>query len=713
VTQPKLCPRCGDTYDDAVEFCAKDGTKLIRAGQTADLVGTVLAERYRIESRIGEGGMGQVYLGEHVRMRRKCAIKIMRPALLHEPEALQRFTREAENASRLSHPNIASIFDFGETADGVVYLAMEFVDGGSLSDILGTDAVHPEVAADIIGQAADALQAAHDMNMLHRDIKPDNIMLGRRADGTYLVKLVDFGIARTYGGGDQKVTRTGFAVGTPQYMSPEQLAGEALDLRSDQYSLALVAFVALTGKQAFSAEATKESLIQRLTSRPQSLHDARVDIEWPESLQVVFNRALAPEPADRFATVLEFAESLSVAINSMTPTQTTEMYRRALDARAMSVVARTPGAAVSIGSGERLTVSRSGSGPAVSREAALDANAPSAGKPKARWPFIIGGVVTVTAAATLLLSNRSGAPAADALPADSLAAVAVPGDSAALAAGVAPAAVAAPSANTPPVAGAAASGTAAAGAAGRRSTGADSSRRVGADTAKSNAAKRAKVTADSVAAVAAARARYPDAPARAMIDRGIDVKAHTLRFDDMRAVIMPTPMFLWRAEQGTAWKSGFKRPDGSAYEMADPIEQWSAWRGLVSGRRAVYVLEVAPDRTPWPKLDPDAAVDFKKGDVTTVELRRDGQPVALEQSTTVQAVVNAEVQQAAKKPVFNGFVAVLPPTAFVPRDDGTMPKIELIVKDATRAAPSKTTLSEALVKRLYNEFAPWRDALAR
>ncbi len=714
MTQPKICPRCGDTYDDAVDFCAKDGTRLIRAGQSADLVGTVLADRYRIESRIGEGGMGQVYLGEHVRMRRKCAIKIMRPALLHEPEALQRFTREAENASRLSHPNIASIFDFGETADGVVYLAMEYVDGGSLADLLNTEALHPEVAADIIGQAADALQGAHDMNMLHRDIKPDNIMLGRRADGTYLVKLVDFGIARTYGGGDQKVTRTGFAVGTPQYMSPEQLAGEVLDLRSDQYSLALVAFFALTGKQAFPAESTKESLIQRLTSRPQSLQDARVDVEWPEALQQVFNRALSPEPDDRFATVLEFAEGFSQAINGMTPTQTTELYRRALDARAASVVARTPGAAVSLGSGERLTVSRSGSGPTVSREAAaVVAEVPT---PKARWPFIIGGVVTASVAATLYFSSRGAAPAtAGAIPGDSLAAVTVPGDSAALAAGNAPAAVPAPSADVAAATTGRAAATGAAPAPGAKPTraGADSLKRSKDDTAKLNATKRAKATADSLAAVAAARSRYPDAPARAMIERGIDVKAHTVHFDDMRVVVMPTPMFLWRAEQTASWKSGFKRPDGTAYDLADPIEQWSAWRGLVAGKRAVYVLEVAPDKTPWPKLDPDAVLDFKKGDVTTVELRRDGQPVSLESSTTLQAVVNAEVQQAAKKPVFNSYVAVLPPTAFVPRDDGTMPKFELIVKDATRGAPSRTTLSDALVKRLYNEFAPWRDALAK
>lgn len=700
MTQTKICPRCGDTYDDAVDFCAKDGTRLIRAGQNAELVGTVIADRYRIESRIGEGGMGQVYLGEHVRMRRKSAIKIMRPALVHEPEALQRFTREAENASQLSHSNIASIFDFGETSDGVVYLAMEYVDGGSLADLLAREALHPEVAADIVGQAADGLQAAHDMSMLHRDIKPDNIMLGRRADGTYLVKLVDFGIARTYGSAEQKVTRTGFAVGTPQYMSPEQLAGEALDARSDQYSLALVAFFALTGKQAFPAESTKESLILRLTSRPQSLQDARVDIEWPESLQEVFNKALSPEPGDRFDTVLAFAEGLSRAINSMTPTQTAEMYRHALETRAASVVARTPGA---LGSGERSIVSRSGSVPVVSGGAPTVPAAP----PKARWPFVIGGVVTVSVAATLWSVNRGRAPETPA--ADSMAAVMMPGDSAALASGQSPAAVpgTAPTTSAPVAAAGASTGKAARAAAG------DSSRKSKEDTAKLNAAKRAKAAADSAATVAAARARYPEAPLRAAIDRGIDVKGHQVRFDDMRATIMPAPMSVWRAEQVASWKNGYKRPDGTSYDLADPLERWGAWSRTVQAKRAVYVLEVMPDKTPWPKFDPDGVVDFKKGDVSTVELLRDGQPVALESGATIPAVANPDAQQAGKKPVFNGYAAVVPPTAFVPRDDGSWPKIELVVKDATRGAASRTTLSESLVKRLYNDFAPWRDALTR
>jgi len=345
----KVCPQCGEEYDRSVAFCAKDGTGLVSPAARADLVGHVIGGRYRVVSHLGEGGMGQVYLAEHVRMKRMSAIKIMRPALLGDAEALQRFTREAENASKISHPNVASIFDFGETDEGMVYLAMEFVDGEALAATLKREvALHPMVAADIIGQAADALQAAHDLGILHRDFKPDNLMLTKRADGTFVVKLVDFGIARMMEKGDQQVTRTGYAVGTPEFMSPEQLAGDVLDSRSDQYSLALVAFIALTGHDAFTNSSSKESLIARLTSRPRRLDEVRTDLDWPNSLQDVFDKALAPDPVDRFVNVSDFGVKLGNAVMEMTPTQTAEIYRNALGNRMLSVASRTPGDMVGV-----------------------------------------------------------------------------------------------------------------------------------------------------------------------------------------------------------------------------------------------------------------------------------------------------------------------------------------------------------------------------
>lgn len=349
VSIAKVCPQCGEQYEASVGFCPRDGTALASTSEL-NLVGKVVGGRYRVISQLGEGGMGQVYLAEHVRMKRKSAIKIMRPALMHEPEALQRFTREAENASKISHPNVAGIFDFGETDEGLVYLAMEYIDGESLSALLKREvAMHPVVAADIIAQAADALQAAHDLGILHRDIKLDNVMVTQRSDGTFVVKLVDFGIARTMDRGTQQVTRTGFAVGTPEFMSPEQLSGDVLDTRSDQYSLALVAFNVLTGHDAFTNASSKESLIARLTSRPRRLDEVRADLDWPVSLQEVFDKSLAPDPADRFPTVAEFGATLANSVSEMTPTQTAEMYRHALGQRMANVASRTPGDLASVG----------------------------------------------------------------------------------------------------------------------------------------------------------------------------------------------------------------------------------------------------------------------------------------------------------------------------------------------------------------------------
>ncbi len=246
----KVCTTCGAEYGEEKLFCERDGTPLRKSGANADLVGQVIAERYHITRKLGEGGMGQVYLAEHVKMGRRCAIKIMTPGTMTDPDAISRFNREAANASRISHPNVCAIYDFGETPDGLIYLAMEYIEGKSLTDLLEEAGILPLArSATMIQQCAEALQVAHDLGIVHRDLKPDNIMVGT-ARGKDNVKVVDFGIAKAMAGeegGKQKVTKTGFVVGTPEYMSPEQLSGDPVDGRSDLYSLGLVFYRMLTG----------------------------------------------------------------------------------------------------------------------------------------------------------------------------------------------------------------------------------------------------------------------------------------------------------------------------------------------------------------------------------------------------------------------------------------------------------------------------------
>ncbi len=315
----KVCPVCATEYPDDVKFCQQDGTTLRASAPAADLVGQVVADRYHVVKKLGEGGMGQVYLAEHVKMGRRSAIKVMNPFMVHDPDAVARFNREAANASRITHPNVCAIYDFGETPDGLIYLAMEFVEGEPLTDLLEREGtLPPRRAVPIFLQVADALQAAHDLDIVHRDLKPDNIMLARAKGGADVVKVVDFGIAKAVGGDEsQKVTKTGLVVGTPEFMSPEQLSGDAVDGRSDLYSLALVLFRALTGRLPFEASTVQETMIKRLTDAPQTLAQARPDLAFPTGLAEILNAALTRSPVDRYQTVAKFAGDVA-AVTGLT-----------------------------------------------------------------------------------------------------------------------------------------------------------------------------------------------------------------------------------------------------------------------------------------------------------------------------------------------------------------------------------------------------------
>jgi serine/threonine protein kinase len=315
----KVCTTCGTEYPDDQSFCPADGSALRSTSAGADLVGTILADRYRILEKLGEGGMGAVYLAEHVKMGRMSAIKVISKSLAQDPDAIARFNREAANAARINHPNVCAIYDFGETADGIIYLAMELIEGEALTEIVNREgALPPKRAAEITRQAAEALEAAHEFGIVHRDLKPDNIMIAKTRDGSDLAKVVDFGIAKAAGGDEkQKVTKTGLVVGTPEYMSPEQLSGDAVDGRSDIYSLGLVCFRMLTGTLPFEADTAQEIMIKRLTDEPLALGAAAPGRTFPAALQQVMNRALQRMPADRYASAARFGEDIANAVAGM------------------------------------------------------------------------------------------------------------------------------------------------------------------------------------------------------------------------------------------------------------------------------------------------------------------------------------------------------------------------------------------------------------
>ena len=406
----KLCPQCGTEYPANARFCEIDGTALRAAAGGEDLVGSIIADRYHVLKKLGEGGMGQVYLVEHVKMGRKSALKVMHPGMVKDVDAISRFNREAANASRISHPNVASVYDFGETPDGIIYLAMEFVDGPPLTGVIEQQGALPaKRAAEIVRQTSEALAAAHDMGIVHRDLKPDNIMIAKTRDLTDLVKVVDFGIAKAAGNAAQKVTKTGLVVGTPEYMSPEQLSGDKLDGRSDIYSLGLVAFNMLTGRLPFPSDSAQESMIMRLTDKPKALMEMRPDVTWPADVQAVMDKALERDAALRYQTATEFGRALTQAVDRMPETAAAE-----LGTQVMSTPVVPP---TRVGAPVNQSVADPAAGATVALSSPLAAAAApdtgGAAKPRRMAPMIggIAAVIVLGAVGMKVMGGKATPPA--------------------------------------------------------------------------------------------------------------------------------------------------------------------------------------------------------------------------------------------------------------------------------------------------------------
>jgi serine/threonine-protein kinase len=313
VSVTKVCPQCGEEYETGDRFCPKDGAPL-RPKESGDpMIGRVIADRYLILARLGEGGMGRVYVAEHVKMNRQCAIKVMSPTLMNDAESTTRFAREASNAARILHPNVAAVFDYGE-ADKTVYLVMEYVDGESLSSLLARDVVlDPRRAIDIARQIADGLTAAHELGIVHRDLKPDNVIVAMKRDGREVAKVVDFGIAKAVSDlPKDALTRSGLVIGTPEYMSPEQLLGDPVDARTDIYALGCMLYQMLTGAQPFHAD-TREQMIRRRLNEPPP-HVQSVIPEIPRRLDTMIAHMLARSPNERLASAAAVSAGLDPAV---------------------------------------------------------------------------------------------------------------------------------------------------------------------------------------------------------------------------------------------------------------------------------------------------------------------------------------------------------------------------------------------------------------
>ena len=336
----RRCPKCGSMYtDSAARFCPKDGSMLVeiqskkssappssdsgtgartplpKSGldRASSLSNQILDARYQVRKKLGEGGMSYVYLAKEISSGETVAIKVLSPRLASDKSSVERLRREAGLAMRLDHPNVCRILRLGESEDGLIYLVMPFLKGELLSDreVRGGPMDIPLSVA-LLKQMCAGLHHAHELQIIHRDLKPENVMLvPDDGGGIERAVVMDFGLAkeRRADPAIAKLTATGIILGTPEFMSPEQIRGKTLDARSDLYALGIVAFEMLTGKLPFQGRNAQEMMIARLRSQPVPIRQYRPDV--PEPVERALSKALQTNPDDRYMTALEFGDALT------------------------------------------------------------------------------------------------------------------------------------------------------------------------------------------------------------------------------------------------------------------------------------------------------------------------------------------------------------------------------------------------------------------
>ncbi len=310
------CPACATPSASDAQFCASCGTVLPRELQSDPYLGQVVARKYRVERLLGEGGMGRVYRAIQLVLDKPVVLKLLHPTLQTDPRTVARFQREARAASRLNHPNSIDVLDFGQSEEGGLFIAMEFVDGKDLHQILSEEWPLPEPRViRIVSQVLSALADAHAAGVIHRDLKPENVMvMARRGGETDIVKVLDFGIAKIVEGGGEDgpaLTRTGFVCGTPEYMSPEQAKGAPLDARSDLYSVGVLLYQLVTRQLPFNSDSAMGYATKHLTEAPRPPGQVRPGC-CSRELEALILWSLRKAPADRPQTAQAFLDALNL-----------------------------------------------------------------------------------------------------------------------------------------------------------------------------------------------------------------------------------------------------------------------------------------------------------------------------------------------------------------------------------------------------------------
>ena len=318
----KSCPECAATYPDDYAICPKDGAPLHET--TLWQIGTVVRGKYRIQARLGEGGMAFVYKAHHELLDELRALKVIKPDLARDAEFMGRFKNEAIRARKLNHPNAVRVDDLDIAEDGLPFIAMELVVGDTLKTLVQRTGPLPvTLVLDVAAQVCEALDAAHKLGLVHRDIKPENIVLIAQRNGPPVAKILDFGISslREESAGGKGLTQTGMVIGTPEYMSPEQAIGKRgneIDGRSDLYSLGIVMYRMLTGELPFRADTTVMMILQHLKTFAEAPNKLKPLLAIPEAVSAIVMKALEKDPNMRFATGGEMAAAIKKARGSTT-----------------------------------------------------------------------------------------------------------------------------------------------------------------------------------------------------------------------------------------------------------------------------------------------------------------------------------------------------------------------------------------------------------
>ncbi len=314
------CPTCGQGYSEDLKFCPQDSSPLQADATNASpppadpLLGRTLDEKYLLEEKLGIGGMGTVYRARHQLIDRPVAVKVLNQRFVEDEAAKARFRREAKAAGRLRHANAVSVTDFGQTADGYVYIVMELLEGKTLRDLLSKegplDLAH---AVSIMLQISSAVAAAHEAGIIHRDLKPANIFVVQRSDVPTIVKVLDFGIAKLAADSlddedRQTLTQVGAIIGTPRYMSPEQCQGLPLTPAADVYSLGVILYEMLTGVVPFSGQTPLAIAMRHSTEIPRKPTEFISSI--PPALENIVLHALEKRPEDRPQDAEAFRQEL-------------------------------------------------------------------------------------------------------------------------------------------------------------------------------------------------------------------------------------------------------------------------------------------------------------------------------------------------------------------------------------------------------------------